>query len=152
GMMAEPATKAQPEGVVHAPKGPRELYWFKGVKLEVLDENGKVQPTAEFICHWNLDVDPKFRNRVFKEGHYTQNDRLASISQSETVQIQPAGCGIPVASDEPWQLSFQAANRTTDAHRRIRHRCTLYFIKDKDLVYPIKALYWYVPYITVVVD
>jgi cyclophilin family peptidyl-prolyl cis-trans isomerase len=141
-----------PEGLVKVPKGPRELYWFKGVKLEVLDENGNVQPTAEFICHWNLDVDPSFRNKVFHEGHFCQNTRLSSISQAETVQILPPGYGVPIASDEPWSLSFQAANRTTDAHRRLKHRCTLYFIKDKDLVFPIKALYWYVPYICVVVD
>src|SRR6516164_1057298 len=129
GIMKEQTGGTQPEGLVHAPNGRRELYWFKGVKLEVLDENGVVQPTAEFICHWNLDVDPQFRNKVFTDGHYTQNDRLSSISQGETVQILPAGFGVPVASDEPWQLSFQAANRTSDVHRRVRHRCTLYFVK-----------------------
>jgi cyclophilin family peptidyl-prolyl cis-trans isomerase len=145
-------SNAKPEGLVHAPKGPRELYWFKGVKLEVLDENGKVEPTAEFICHWNLDVDTKFRDRVFPEAHFCQNDRLSSISQAETLQILPQGFGVPIASDEPWQLSFQAANRTSDVHRRVRHRCTIYLVKDKELVYPIKALYWYTPYITVVVD
>jgi len=157
GAAAKPAEEtgpnhAKPEGLVKVPKLPRELYWFKGVKLEVLDENGKVLPTAEFICHWNLDVDPAYRNKVFTEGHKCVNPRLSSISQGETLQILPPGFGCPVASDEPWALSFQAANRTTDTHRRVKHRCTLYFIRDKDLVYPIKALYWYVPYTCVVVD
>jgi cyclophilin family peptidyl-prolyl cis-trans isomerase len=133
-------------------EGPRELYWFKGVKLEVLDEKGKVMPTAEFICHYNLDVKPEYRNRVFTQGHPCVNDRLSSISQGETTQILPPGFGVPIASDEPLVASFQAANRTTDLHRRVRHRCTFYFVKDIDLVYPIKALYWYVPFMTVVTD
>jgi cyclophilin family peptidyl-prolyl cis-trans isomerase len=149
---AESKGRAKPEGVVKVPKQPRELYWFKGVKLEVLDENGKVQPTAEFICHWNLDVDPAFRNKVFKEGHPTVNPRLSSVSQGETLQILPPGFGVPIASDEPLDIVFQAANRTSDVHRRVKHRCTLYFVKDKELVYPIKALYCHVPYTCVVVD
>jgi len=149
--VAQKPLDSQVKGMVPV-KGPRELYWFKGVKLEVLDENDKVLPTAEFICHWNLDVQPDWRNRTFTEGHYCQNPRLSSVSQGETTQILPPGYGVPVASDEPITASFQAANRTTDLHRRLKHRCTLYFVKDIDLVYPIKALYWYVPYMTVVVD
>src|SRR5262249_7386535 len=40
----------------------RELYWFKGIKLDVLDENDKPLKDAEFICHMNIDVDKNFRN------------------------------------------------------------------------------------------
>src|SRR5579883_3514718 len=56
------------QGMVDASGSPRTLYWLKGVKLEVLDENDKVLPSAEFICHYNLDVDPNFRNTAFPEG------------------------------------------------------------------------------------
>lgn len=130
----------------------KQLYWWKGIKLEVLDENNKVMPTAEFICHHNVDIDPTFRNQAFPESERCVNSRLISLTQGQTEFYFPSGYAIPVANDETWSFTFQAANRTTDEHRRLKHRLTVYFIKDKDLVYPIKALNWYVPYITVVTD
>lgn len=130
----------------------RELYWLKGIKLEVLDENGVVIPTAEFLCHWNLDTQPAFRDRAFPDGERCANERLATISQGITEITFPEGYAVPVASDEPWKIIFQAANRTTDKHRRIKHRATFYFIKDSELVYPMTALNWRVPFMTVVVD
>jgi cyclophilin family peptidyl-prolyl cis-trans isomerase len=140
-----------PIGVVHD-QSPPTLYWVKGVKLQVLDENDKILPTAEFICHWNLDVDPEQHTKLFPDAHPCVNGRLFSISQGETEQYLPSGYGVPVASNETLSFSFQAANRTTDQHRRIRHKLTIYFEKDGDLTEPITALYWYVPYIAVVTD
>src|SRR5262249_51231828 len=37
-------------------------------------------------------------------------------------------------------------------HRRIKHRMTVYMIKDTDLMYPMTALHWYTPFISVIVD
>jgi len=140
------------KGLVDTSDKPRILYWLKGIKLEVLDENDKPLPTAEFICHWNLDVNPNFRNKIFPAAARCETVRLATITQGQTEITFPDGYGVPVASDEPWNAVFQAANRTTDDHRRVKHRCTLYFIKDTDLVYPITALGWYAPWIYVVID
>lgn len=142
----------KPLGLVDASEQPRELYWFKGMKIQVLDENDKPLPTAEFICHLNLDIDPAFRNKVFPEGERCHNGRLITLTQGQTNISFPEGFGVPVASDELWTWTFQAANRTTDVHRRLKHRCLMYFSKDSDLMYPIKALSWYAPYISVVVD
>jgi cyclophilin family peptidyl-prolyl cis-trans isomerase len=130
----------------------QELYWFKGIKLEVLDENDKLLPTAEFICHFNLDVDIEPRNEAFPEGERCNNTRLSSLSQGLTTMMLPDGYAVPVSSQESFHFSFQAANRTSSVHRRVKHKCTIYFIKDSDLVFPVTALHWYVPYITVVVD
>ena len=148
----DPKTNGKPIGLNPLKGQPRELYWFKGIKLEVLDENDKPLPTAEFICHMNLDVDREFRNKAFPEGERTVNTRLISLTQGQTEFRYPQGFAVPVASDEPWTFIFQAANRTSDDHRRVKHRCTVWFIKDSELVHPVKALHWYVPYITVVVD
>jgi len=57
-----------------------------------------------------------------------------------------------VASDERWSMVFQAANRTTNEHKRVKHRCTMYFLKDSDLVYPVTPLHWFAPYVRVVLD
>lgn len=140
------------EGLASCDGQKRNLYWFKGIKVEVVDENGKVMPSGEFICHLNLDVDVAERNKIFKEGEACRNARLVTLTQGQTEFRFPEGYGVPVASDESWTFTFQAANRTTDEHRRLKQRCTVSFIKDSDLVFPIKALNWYTPYITVVVD
>lgn len=140
------------QGLVDTSNKKRALYWFKGLKLEVLDENDKPLPTAEFVCHLNLDVDPAFRDKVFPDGERTHSPRLVTLTQGQTEFFFPEGYAVPVAGDENWRLIFQAANRTTDKHRRVKHRLTMSFIKDADLVYPIKALGWYAPYVNVVVD
>ncbi len=154
--MAAPQTSSTNKnsaiGLVDTSGQRRELYWFKGMKIDVLDENGKPLPTAEFICHLNLDLDPAFRNKVFPEGERCHNTRIVTLTQGQTDVMFPQGFGVPVASDEQWTLTFQAANRTTDAHRRIKHRCFMYFVKDSDLLYPIKPLAWFAPYIAVIVD
>ncbi len=140
------------QGLVRRRGEKRELYWFKGIKLTVLDETDLPLPTAEFICHFNLDIDPAKRNELFPQGERTINTRLISLTQGQTELYFPEGFGVPVASDEVWRFGFQAANRTTDKHRRLKHRCTVYFITDSELAQPVKALHWHVPYCTVVVD
>ncbi len=140
------------QGLVDTSSEARNLLWLKGAKLEVLDENDKILPTAEFICHWNLDVNRAFRSQVFPQGEWCMHSRLMTISQGQNEIYFPEGYAVPVASDEVWNVMFQVANRTTDDHRRIKHRCTLYFIKDSDLVYPITALNWYAHPIYVVTD
>lgn len=139
-------------GLVRRKNAHRELYWFKGIKLEVIDENDQVMPTCEFICHFNLDIDVNRRNELFPYGESTVNPRLISLTQGQTEFYFPRGYGVPVASDEIWRFGFQAANRTSDKSRRVRHRCIVYFIKDSDLQKPLTALQWYVPYAMVVVD
>ncbi|CAN5373042.1 hypothetical protein BH10CYA1_BH10CYA1_20300 [soil metagenome] len=125
---------------------PKQLIWLTGVKLEVLDEQGKVQPTSEFICHCNVDLDR--RDQVFPETH-TGSTRLFTITQGQTDIHFPEGCAVPLASDELIHLKFQVANRTTTAHRRLKHLCTIDFVKDSDLTKPMTALSWYTPFMAV---
>ncbi len=148
----QPVASAIPVGLVDTRNNARELYWFKGMKLDVLDENDKPLPTAEFICHLNLDVVPSLRNQLFPEGERCGNGRILTLTQGQTEFYFPEGFAVPVASEEQWTFTFQAANRTTDQHRRIKHRCRLYLVKDSELVYPVKALHWYAPYVSVIVD
>jgi hypothetical protein len=117
-------------GLVDTSKSKRELLWFKGLKLEVLDENNRVLPTAEFICHFNMDVDPTFRKKVFPNKLPNVNARIMTLTQGQTEFHFPEGTAIPCASDEVWKMTFQAANRTSTAHRRVKHRMTMEFIKD----------------------
>ncbi|MBI2809694.1 MAG: peptidylprolyl isomerase [Candidatus Melainabacteria bacterium] len=65
-MMGSNGSSETTSTIVHSTE-PKQLIWAKGVKLIVLDENDKPLPTGEFICHYNVDVDP--RNTVFPEVH-----------------------------------------------------------------------------------
>lgn len=130
----------------------RTLYWFKGLKVEVLDENDNLLPTAEFICHTNLDFSFADHNAAFSDGERWNSDRLITITQGQTNIMYPAGFAVPVSSDESFRVTFQAANRTTSEQRHLKHRATFYFIKDSDLVYPVTALYSRVPFAQVIVD
>ncbi len=132
--------------------GPRKLYWLKGIDEVVLDEKGRVLPTAEFICHLNVDVDVAFRNQTFPMAEPCRNSRIFTITQGQTRIEFPRGYAVPVASDEVWGFTFQAANRTTDEHRRIRHRLTLTLVEDRSLAEPLKALAWETPFLSVIVD
>ena len=122
---------------------------MKGVKLQVLDENDKPLPTAEFICHFN--IDGLTRDKVFPHAEKS-GDRIFTLTQGQTEFHFPDGYAVPVASNEKWKFTFQAANRTTNEHRRIKHLLTVDFVKDSDLTKPMVALSYCTPYIAVVVD
>lgn len=133
-------------------EGKPALYWVKGLRLDVVDEEGKLDSSGEFICHTNVDVDPAYRNRLFPDGDRCTTSRIFTLTQGQTEITFPDGYGVPVSTDETWTFLFQAANRTTDEHRRVKHLCTVFLVKDSELVTPMTALSWSVPYITVVVD
>ncbi|HEY9713965.1 MAG TPA: peptidylprolyl isomerase, partial [Chroococcales cyanobacterium] len=139
----------QPRNLVRT-NNDKALYWVKGIKLQVLDENDRPLPTAEFICHLNVDVDP--RKQIFDSAEGVNTTRLFTLTQGQTEFHFPEGYAVPVSSNEKWKFTFQAANRTTSEHRRVKHLCSIDFVKDSDLKTPMKALSWYSPYIAVVMD
>ncbi|HEY9733384.1 MAG TPA: hypothetical protein V6C89_15805 [Drouetiella sp.] len=150
GQQASMAGSAQPpEHELAGASAAKELLWIVGAKLVVLDENDRVLPTAEFICHFNLDLER--RDRIFPQIHAGSN-RLITITQGQTDVHFPPGCGVPVASNEYIHLKFQAANRTTEEHRRLKHRCTVDIVRDSDLKTPMTALSWYTPFMAIEVD
>jgi cyclophilin family peptidyl-prolyl cis-trans isomerase len=129
-----------------------KLLWLKGFKLDVLDENGKAMSNAEFLCHVNVDLDPVKRNGLFPDGARCNSSRLLTLTQGQSEVTFPNGFAFPVASSEVWRIMFQAANRTTDEHRRIKQRLTIYFIPDGDLLEPVTALSYFNPSVAVIVD
>jgi hypothetical protein len=119
-----------------APKA-RELWWWKGARIEVLDEDGK--PLGqEFMCHLNVDVDGRWR--AITLGLEPGSRRLLTLTQGELSFALPRGRGLPVASDETWSFMFQVLNRNRDGRFRVKQRLTLYFVRDADLTAPMDAV------------
>lgn len=147
-------TQAEPGGMSggEGSSSKRELLWLKSVKIDMLDENDNPLPDAAFFCHATIDVDLDFRNQVFPISEHPGNMRHIVLTQGQTKFSFPNGFALPVASDESWNFVFQTINRTSDVPRKVKGRCLLTFVKDSELVYPMKALFWYYPVINVVID
>jgi len=130
-----------------APSRPRELWWWKGASIELVDDAGR--PLGqEFMCHMNIDVDARARDTAFP-GTRVHTRRLLTLTQGEPRFELPAGWGVPVASDEMWSLVFQVLNHNREGTFRVRQRLTLYFVRDADLFAPIDALTWHAAYVWV---
>lgn len=137
------------QGVARSEEKRRKLYWLKAVKIILTDERDNPLPQPEFFCHFNLDVNPDFRNATFRSAQKCNDARLITLTQGQMEMRTPTGFAIPVASDEVWQLTFQAVNRFKTLHKRVKQRCTFYFLDESQLEKPVTALAAYAPFITV---
>ena len=130
------------------PAPPRELWWWKGARIEILDEDGHPL-SQEFMCHLNIDVDPRARRAlVGLDG----TKRILTLTQGELSFALPRGRGLPVASDETWSFMFQVLNHNRDGVFRVRQRLTLFFVRDADAFAPIDAVNAYAASVWVPLD
>jgi hypothetical protein len=129
----------------------QQLYWFRGAKLEVIDEHGKVVPGAEFLCHAGIDIDQRLHRMFFPNSSPCYDNRMFTFTQGITNMMLPEGFGVPLAGNEEIQFVLKALNRTTDRPRRISLRCTVYLSADDKLLRPIKPLRWYRAGVSVIV-
>lgn len=119
----------------------RELLWLKGVSLDVTGQDGKDEPLKSVDIRESIEVDINTRNKLFLEATAAKERHLLTLSRGEHSVIFPAGLGVPVATDERWTFNFTPAE-ASKLPPECKVKCTLYFIKDIDLIYPIKSLEW----------
>ena len=132
-----------------ADAGARELWWWKGAKIELFDAED--HPVGqEFMCHLNIDVDAEFRGAAL--GRKPDSRRLLTLTQGELSFALPKGVGVPAASDEVWSYMFQVLNHNRDGAFHVKQRLTLYFVRDADLFAPIEPASWQAASIWVPVD
>jgi hypothetical protein len=132
---------AVPLGTGSDAGGVRELWWWKGARIEVLDEQGRTIG-QEFMCHLNIDVDPEARKRELGAKESVPR-RLLTLTQGETEFGLPRGVALPVSSDETWSFMFQVLNHNRDGVFRVKQRLTLYFVRDVDLFAPMDPVTWF---------
>jgi len=139
-------TKRVIETAISAPK---ELYWFLGAEIEVLDPVEDKVLTGEYMCHFNLDIDQTIRKSNFPES-YGSSNRLITLTGGATKLTLPKGFGFPMTSDEPMKITFQVLNHNFDPNKKefsVRHRIKVYLAKDNTLTKEIKPLDVHVPFI-----
>ncbi len=121
--------------------GPAELLWITGYSAEVVGDSGDGTGLSQFMCHSNLDVDAGAYERLLGL-HHSVNPRLFTLSQGQMDVEFPPGFGIPVLSDEPLSLTSQVLNLNyADCDIAVEHRTRIRYVRDRDLDFPMKALY-----------
>jgi hypothetical protein len=152
----EVAINQSPDWAVAVPRSPdqpqqRELVWWKGVSIEVIDAETEKNAGPEFMCHLNLDID-KGRHAQAFPGWQAATERMVTLTQGEMHFELPEGYGVPMASDDGMIALFQVLNHNRDGNFRVRQRMTLYFIRDRDLHRPLQAVSWSIPYVILPTD
>lgn len=130
---------------------PKELYWFLGVEIEVLDPVEDKVISGEYMCHFNMDIDQTIRRSNFPES-YGNTARLFILTSGATELDLPKGFGVPMTNDEPMTMYFQVLNHNFDADKgkfEVRHRLKLYLVKDSALTKGLKPLDFHCPFIAV---
>ena len=123
------------------PKSP-ELLWVVGVKTEMVGEDGQTPQLPELMCHVNVDLDTG-KHRALFNLHRPVAPRLITLSQGMLEAKFPEGYGFPIASNEPLSLYTQVLNHNIQhpENLKVRHLVTFSYIRDRDLVVPLKPLF-----------
>ena len=124
------------------PGKPPELLWITGVRTEMVAEDGTTPQLPELMCHLNVDLDPAFHQALFNVTRPV-GSRLITLSQGMLSAKVPDGFGFPIASNEPLMLFTQVLNLNIEKpnNMKVRHRVTIDYVRDRDLITPMKPLF-----------
>jgi len=129
-------------------QGPPQLAWIIGAELQIVDEAGRMQESAEHLCHANLvlrgdQVQRKSRNPFFRNVEKGNAlIRLIDFGQGNLSTHFPEHFGTPVMTDDPLMFSSMIFNtKIVETPYDIKVQYTLNYILDKDLDHDMKALF-----------
>ena len=118
-----------------------ELLWVTGYRAVMVEEDGETQMAQEFMCHSNLDIDPRLHNQLFSSRNPISG-RLFTLSQGQLEIQLPDGFGMPLLSTESLELTTQVLNLNYDEIGvNVRHKVRVDYLRDKDLKAPIRPLF-----------
>jgi hypothetical protein len=121
--------------------GPPQLMWITGFSAEMMDGEGQDTVSQGFMCHSNLDVEPRTHRRDF-QSRAAVSGRLFTLSQGQQEISFPPGFGLPVMSDTPMDLVAQVLNLNhPDLDLDVRHRVTIEYVPDSALTTPMIPLF-----------
>jgi hypothetical protein len=109
-----------------------ELLWIVGYEAIVMNGGGDEQVSQEFMCHSNLDFEPKDYWESFKSDA-SMSGRLFTLSQGQQKVDFPKGYAIPVMSDMELGLATQVLNlNLPEPNLDVRHKVTIRFTRDAE--------------------
>ena len=117
-----------------------ELLWIKGVRAQVVDEQGEPHDSQEFMCHVVGGIRTVDEHDS-KMGVVSLDNRFATLSQGQYHKEYPRGFGVPVLSTDVLQFSSQVLNLNfPQMNQRMRHRIVTLYLRDRDARVPMKAI------------
>lgn len=128
-----------------------EMWWLRAAKIEVLHPERDEPANPGFLCHFNLDVDPAHRAKLFPSLP-SFGERALTFTSGMNDFTLPEGYGIPAASEETWRFTFQALNHNLDGAHSFRHRITVYLSRHTALNKPLQAVAWTTPFVAPPMD
>lgn len=119
-----------------------ELLWIVGYESKMVDAETGEQASQEFMCHANLDIDPREYFDDFPTAP-SMSGRLFTLSQGQYRIDFPSGYGIPISSDMELSLATQVLNLNhEDIDRDLAHEVTIRFLRDSEVGdRPMTAMY-----------
>lgn len=118
-----------------------ELLWIVGYESKMKDVETGEAISQEFMCHANLDVDPRTYFDAFPTAP-SMSGRLFTLSQGQYRIDFPDGYGIPMSSDIELSLATQVLNLNhDDIDKQVQHEVTVRFLRDSEVNRPMTALY-----------
>jgi hypothetical protein len=120
-----------------------ELLWITGYQTEVVDAADGSDISQEFMCHANLDFEPRSYMQTFGMQHGVSG-RVFTLSQGQQRIDFPDGHGVPIVSTQPLKLTTQVLNLNLEnPDLEVRHRVTIEFVRDREVApeSPMKPLY-----------
>jgi hypothetical protein len=118
-----------------------ELLWIVGYEAIMMNAEGTEQVSQEFMCHSNLDFEPKTYWDNFKSDA-SMSGRLFTLSQGQQKVRFPRGMGIPVTSEFTLDLATQVLNlNLDDVSLDVRHKVTIEFVRDSETTIQMKPLF-----------
>ena len=120
---------------------PRQLLWITGYESKVFDVENPSSELKDFMCHSNLDLDMAKHRSLFNWKKYP-SDRLFTLSEGRQSIQFPKGFGIPVYSDEVFNIFSQALNHNIEEPNvDIKIENNISFIRDSQKTEPMKPLF-----------
>lgn len=118
-----------------------ELLWITGYRAVMVEDDGETPMPQEFMCHSNLDLDPRRHNELFGSRNPISG-RLFTLSQGQLEIELPEGFGLPVLSMESLELTTQVLNLNhDDIAVHVRHKVKVDYVRDRELAAPLKPLF-----------
>jgi hypothetical protein len=117
-----------------------ELLWVTGFAAQMVGADGEAPQSQEFMCHSNLDMNMNVHRQIFGLDRDTPS-RMFTLSQGQQQIEFPKGFGIPVMSNEPFDLTTQVLNHNVEGRSiEVRHKVTVEFVRDQDAGGAMKPL------------
>ncbi len=118
-----------------------ELLWITAVRTEMVADDGSTPMPPELMCHATVDYNPIEHGQKL-EWKKVGRPRIFLLSQGVLELRFPPGFGLPVYSDEIFNINTQVLNHNFEhPNLKVRQKVTFEFVRNSDLKEPIKPLF-----------